>query len=745
MTMKKLLTLALCGLGAVSLTAAELRTWTDRNGKQIQAELAGVKDGKVALKLANGGVASVPLTILSEKDQQFVRAQAGSVKPAAAAPQDPASASVTIDSMVMNKLKASYQAIVQDLDKTKRTPVSDTFTVQDKIKKVEELEYLKKMTYEQLDDPLSDEQFVRRVYLDIGGRIPTYQETKTFLAERNPNKRAKLIDDLLASEAFVSHFFNYMSDLLRIREGIGMNGLNGLQAGAYVDWTKDQIRKNRHWNEWVTELLSAEGFYWDNPATGYLLTDQGMELCNLSNTFTVFTGSEITCAQCHDHPFEEIYQMDFYKLAAFFGGTELRGGNRTPEGSAANQKRRTLESEWNQRNAGKTPLPRFPQQLRDVMGAFQYYAADSAPAVVKLPHDYKYDDAKPFAEVHPAPYFGEEVNLKAHGTPRKAFAAWLTSKDNPRFTVNTVNRLWRFAFGLAQIEPVYNIPGHLDGQAQNYELLKYLEQLMKDMDYDLKGFLRVLYNTKTYQREANRVSPTMAQVDQGEYHFPAPVLRRMSAEQMWDSLVALSTDQPESAQTRILEQYQSLMRSDWSTVNLDQALSMANRINSLATVQMSGMQEMDGMQEKGKKLTRDMREPANMQSAAAPDGRVDDLLIRASERKLPDTRNLLLASFGQSDKQIIEGGHQTGSIPQVMFLLNGELTNKLMSRDSSAIVQHARSAKAQSEGVEIVYLSVLSRRPKPEEARMAVKLVEGDDYSDLVWALLNSREFMFIQ
>ena len=76
----------------------------------------------------------------------------------------------------------------------------------------------------------------------------------------------------------------------------------------------------------VKEMITAKGKIWDNPAAGYLMTDTGMRLCNLSNTFTVFLGTEITCAQCHDHPFEEIYQADFFKLATFMGQTEERGG-----------------------------------------------------------------------------------------------------------------------------------------------------------------------------------------------------------------------------------------------------------------------------------------------------------------------------------------------------------------------------------------------------------------------------------
>jgi len=135
----------------------------------------------------------------------------------------------------------------------------------------------------------------------------------------------------------------------------------------------------------------------------------------------------------------------------------------------------------------------FPQDINDLLGAYQYNVSDAKEGKVQLPHDYE-------VQTTPSPMSGSLLLLISvprstwrNQNPRQAFATWLTAKDHPRFTINIVNRLWKQCFGLGQIEPVYNIPGHLDNQAQNYELVKYLEQLMKDLDYDLKGFLRVIY------------------------------------------------------------------------------------------------------------------------------------------------------------------------------------------------------------------------------------------------------------
>jgi hypothetical protein len=574
---------------------------------------------------------------------------------------------------------------------------------------------------------MNDEQFVRRIYLDVAGRIPTYDETVAFLDSRERDKRGKLINDLLDSEAFVSNFFNYYSDLLRVRDGISMNGINGLKANAYADWLKDQIRANTPWNTVVAELVAAEGYFWDNPATGYMLTDMGMQLCNLSNTFTIFTGTEITCAQCHDHPFEEVYQMDFYKMAAFFGRMEygIYPGETGELKKVADAQRKAYQEEWKKRNEGKTPMPRFDQQLEDILGSYRYHLGDGSNNKTKLPHDYKYDDAEPNQTIEPSAYFGDIVKLEDYESPRKAFAAWLTSKDNPRFTVNIVNRLWKHVFGLAQIEPVHNIPGHLDGQAQNYELLQYLEQLMKDLDYSMKDFLRVLYNTQSYQREANHYSPTLAQIDQGEYHFSAPVMRRMSAEQIWDSMVALTIDQPEAIQRRVLEDYREFMHTDWSKLSLDQALEFKAKYASMGAPSM-------------------MMEGEESMMDAVQGGRRGDMMIRASEMRLPENVGSILYEFGQSDKQLIENANRLGSIPQVMMMLNGNMTNQMMIRDNVALVKRCKEA-GESKGIDVAFLSILQRRPSSDEAQASKSLVNGDDFSDLIWALLNTREFMFIQ
>lgn len=681
-------------------SAGEVRTWTDNKGRKVTAEMTGFQDGKVQMRLENGKSLAFPFNLLSEADQGYVRENA---------PIDPKTATRQIDSMILEKLKKANAEI-----KAKQLALRDnaTMSMEDKLKELENLKFREKMTYP--TPRTSDEQFLRRVYLDIAGRIPTYDEAKRFLRDGDKNKRAILIDSLLDSEAFVSHFFNYLSDLLRIRDGISMGGLGELKSEAYAEWIKNQIRANVPWDELVSELIAAEGYYWDSPATGYLLTDYGMELCNLSNTFTVFTGTEITCAQCHDHPFEEVYQMDFYKMAAFFGELDFRKQAKPEVKQQLDAKMKELAAQAKEK---KVDLGRF----QAAVSGFNWGLGEGGENRIKLPFDYAYDDADPNQRVEPSTYFGEIVELEEHATPRQGFASWLVSKENPRFTINIANRMWKHVFGLGQIEPVHNIPGHLDGQAQNYELVIFLELLMKELDYDLKAFLSILYKTQTYQREASHSSPTLTMIDKGEYHFPAPIMRRMSAEQLWDSFVAMTNSSPESNQRRVLEDYRAIMNTDWASLDLETAVKVGEAYANLGK----------GSMMMGNRNSNQLN------------------LIRASELPLPSNVGSFLYTFGQSDKRYIENSSKVGTIPQVMFLLNGDLTNKVLNASSSVVIQSAKSARSKTEGIETCFLSILSRRPKAMDREYAEILVKGGDagadYTDLVWALLNVHEFMFIQ
>jgi hypothetical protein len=170
--------------------------------------------------------------------------------------------------------------------------------------------------------PLADEAFVRRVYLELGGRIPTHDEVVAFLGSAAADRRGDLIARLLESPDYVSHSYNYWADILRLQERPDKH----LVFEPYLHYVKEAIRTNTPYDTWAHEMLTANGRPWENPAVGFQLRDEGMPLPYVDNTVRVFLGTQIGCAQCHDHPFDHWTQREFYELAALTAGTRTRPG-----------------------------------------------------------------------------------------------------------------------------------------------------------------------------------------------------------------------------------------------------------------------------------------------------------------------------------------------------------------------------------------------------------------------------------
>ncbi len=385
--------------------------------------------------------------------------------------------------------------------------------------------------------PVSDEIFVRRIHLDIIGRVPTKAETLAFIEDQAPDKRAKLIDTLLDSEGYVANYFNYWADLLRAKTQISGNGQSTPAGLSYAAWIKQSLRENKPYDDFVREMLSASGTSWDNPAVGYYLRDYGMPLDNLAITTQVFLGTQIVCAQCHNHPFDAWTQMDYYHLAAFTNGqvTTNQSENQRAAFELASKKFREKKGKAMSREDRKDLQRSFSEILKPV----RFNNVVETDRALRLPHDYQYDDAKPKAVVQPAVPFAPGAAVSEGESTIEVFADWVTSPENPRFTKVIANRLWKKAFGVGVIEPVDDLRD--DTEAANPELMAFLEQKMVEFDYDMKRFLRMAFNTQTYQREASPEEPVMGM----PYHFAGPVLRRMTAEQIWDSLVAMTVENPD--------------------------------------------------------------------------------------------------------------------------------------------------------------------------------------------------------
>lgn len=390
--------------------------------------------------------------------------------------------------------------------------------------------------------PLTDDAtFVRRIHLDLIGRIPTRAESLAFLQSTDPDKRTHLIDSLIGSDGYVSHQYHFWADLLRLRTAISGTPQSNEAGMAYEQWIKRAIRENRPYTEIVYELVTGSGDPWTNPASAYYLRDYGMSLDNTAITSQVFLGTQIVCAQCHDHPFDSWTQMDYYHLSAFTNG--VFGSNNHPLQDKALdllKKRKGKISETE-----RTELRKAASEILFPVRFTQVVRRDRD---LRLPHDYQYDDAKPKDVVSPATLLGPSVVLKDGEDKVAAYGAWLTSPDNPRFTQVMSNRLWKAAFGIGLIEPLDDLKDQTTPAIP--ELMTYLESLFKELDYDIQAFQKAIYNTQTYQREAVLEEPVLGAL----FDFAGPLLRRMSAAQIWDSLAAMTLDEVDApSAARVLE------------------------------------------------------------------------------------------------------------------------------------------------------------------------------------------------
>ena len=550
--------------------------------------------------------------------------------------------------------------------------------------------------------------FVRRIYLDVVGRIPTDEEASIFLKNNDPEKRRKLIDKLLISDGYRSHLFNWMADLLRHRGKLRRSNFN-----HYERWLKDQIAQNSRWDEVVYNMLTAEGTLASSGPTGYLLRDPGMPLDNLSNTLNIFLSANVSCAQCHDHPLADWTQREFYELAAFFGATDV--------------------SDRDPRKVGnKLKLPDGSITKQDVASAVAQNLArvhTKSSQTLKFPDDYAYSDVEPGSQVDPLLFVwdDEELTVKVDESDpsklRQNFAEWLTHKKNPRFAIAIANRLWRRFFGLGVQEPLEDLDDLT--KASNPELLQLLGKVMVAADFDLREFQRVILNSKAYQAVSS-VTPSSG--DAEDYLFPGPVLRRMSAEQAWDSILAL------------------VLGSSLDDYKVDRSNRVTRYDFPYEQMSPDEVREKVLLMKKNGYLKSNQRiVEADFVDGKRPVKMNDYFLLRASELSQPAPENHFLRMFGQSSRDLVNDSSVEGSIPQALMLMNGGVQLLLYDKEARLSKMLKRSGDFKS-AVQFLFLSFFCRPPTPDEMNAIEQaLAQGMKKEDLSWALFNSTEFLFVQ
>lgn len=624
--------------------------------------------------------------------------------------------------------------------------------------------------------PADDATFARRVHLDIVGRIPTEAEFEAFLSDRDSDKRERLIDSLLASPGRWSHDFNEWADVLRLKS----RPSNQVSGEPYLHWLKESLAANEPYDQLVYAMLAAEGSAYQrgNGATGYLLRDRGMPLDNMAMSARIFLGTRIECAQCHDHPTEPMKQRQFFELAAFAGG--LRYNHL--DGRELRQYRQSLNRV--RRESGERAFRAFRRSFFTLSAGI----SGTGNGFARLPSDYAYDDAEPgdlvtakslFAdpvELHPEPprerrrgrrqrRGQDQLVLARDIDSRLRFAQWVVADENPRFTRVIVNRLWERHFG----EPLTAGYDDLkdDILASNPDLEAALVALMQRLDYDLVAFRRVVLRTKAYQAESVG--------GEGEtYAFQGPRLRRLTAEQIWDSLVTLvvpdldATLSPESAEAESwYRRYEAIAGK--TPQELAQAYLPGVDDDDEETMDGTPMAPDFGSDRRSRReavaiyrrLQRAERR-GDREALASARKELDALgidveaflrsrtygrdMVRASEVRQPAPPGHFLREFGQSDRETPESRHRDASVPQALRLMNGFVEEHLFATRAGLLRQSLESAKAGDERIRAAYRVILSREPSRAELRAWKQdLKEHGDlvYQDLVWTLVNSQEFRF--
>lgn len=343
-----------------------------------------------------------------------------------------------------------------------------------------------------------DATFLRRVTLDLTGLPPTSDEVRAFLADPTPTreKRARMVDRLLGSVAYVDYWTNKWADLLQVnRKFLGVEG-----SVAFRDWIRASVSENVPYDEFAREILTASGSNKDNPAASYYKVLRTPE-DTMENTTHLFLGIRFNCNKCHDHPFERWTQDQYYELAAFFGQVALKADPKSGK-----------------KKIGGTA----------VEGAKPLYEVVFDKQDGEIEHGRTGDVA--------APQFPYEVpcDIPEDGTRRERLATWMTSPENPYFARSFVNRLWGYLLGVGLIEPIDDI--RAGNPPTNPELLNHLTDHFIESGFDARSILRHICNSRTYQLGVE----TRPLNEDDTINYARAIPRRLPAEVIYDAVHALT-------------------------------------------------------------------------------------------------------------------------------------------------------------------------------------------------------------
>ena len=456
------------------------------------------------------------------------------------------------DGVVLKSHKRSVPGLsdFRLIPETAPTSVEEAARVADGILKKENTPVKgKKLLGAALIDDLS---FLRRVTVDLVGRIPTTQEVAQFEAEDARTRRSKLVARLISSPRFADRWTVFYADMLRVRS----QAEGGSQLLAYINRC---VAQGKPYDEMVRELISTNGRAEQAPAAGFALGDMVNPMALAGATVQVFMGVRLACAECHDHPFDDWKQKEFYELAAYFGHSKrVETGKKiktvyTTEGDEMLVKWPPEREQAPKRDGVE---PKFPFEMISFKVKPSYISrlekmrnpGVDERAVANKALDELVSDADPQkalkASLPGGDVLAESVrdgkkrqvdkSIFRQSEERAQLAAHITDPRNPYFARALVNRVWAELVGRGFVEPLDNFSAY--NEIRSPQLLQYLAQEFIASGYDLRSLVKLIVLTETYQKGHLPAGATAQESAQAEEAFTATRPRRMLGEVLFDSV-----------------------------------------------------------------------------------------------------------------------------------------------------------------------------------------------------------------
>lgn len=468
-----------------------------------------------------------------------------------------------------------------------------------------------------------DAKFLRRVYLDVIGRLPSPAEVRSFLACNDQEKRKEIVNQLLHRPEYVDHWAAKWADLLRPNPyRVGIKAVFNYDA-----WIRENFRQNKPYDQFVRELITARGSTFENGAS-VLFRDRRDPAEITTLVSQLFLGIRLECAKCHHHPFEKYGQDDFYSFAAYFGRLGYKGTGLSPPISGS-------EEIVLVKKTGSVEHPVTRQSMP------------------------------------PRPLYGDAPEVSADSDPREALAAWITADDNPYFAKVIVNRVWADLMGRGIVDPVDDL--RATNPPSNGPLLDALAADFRAARYDLKHLIRTICTSHVYE------------------------------------LSSLPTERNVADRQNYSRHYRTRLRGE---VLLD-AVSDITGIGDTFSAMPAGS--------------------------------------RANQLWTTRVQSVFLDTFGRPNPNQDPPCERTSdtTVTQALHLMNAPLLHQRITSDDGRAAKLAETDLLPEKIVEELYLLVYSRQPDAAELEIGKQLFAENGTTrrqateDLLWALLNTPEFMF--